>query len=106
VSAKPQPRVITEVCSLCGLDWKRHGKEPTSDKCIELLLQEVRSLNAQLASRPYVQPIPYPLPYLPRPYPRPWWQQTWGNQYTYASNATARSPQIVGGSHLSITSGS
>src|SRR5512146_2001663 len=89
MSATPEPRVITEVCSLCVLDGKRHGKKPTTEKCIELLLSEVRSLNAQLATRPYVQPLPYPVP--TRPY-YPWWGTTWGGTYTYASSATTRTP--------------
>lgn len=92
--AKPEPRVISEVCSLCGLDWKRHGKSPTSEKCVSLLLDEVRALNAQLASRPavpWVMPHPYPVPY--RPF-SPWWQNTWGGKYTYASNVTSHVPQI------------
>ncbi len=73
---KPEPRVIYEVCSLCGLDWKRHGKNPTAEKCVTLLLDEVRSLNAQIATRPLIQPLPYPVPYRPfTPY-APWWQTT------------------------------
>ena len=73
MSSKPTPVVVTEVCSLCGLDWRRHGKNPTSEKCIELLLAEVRALNAQLAVRPISYPVPYPQPY-PVPYPvRPVW---------------------------------
>ncbi|MGH2835771.1 MAG: hypothetical protein ACRDUT_00020 [Mycobacterium sp.] len=47
MSSKPTPVVVSEVCSLCGLDWRRHGKNQTSEKCIELLLAEVRALNAQ-----------------------------------------------------------
>lgn len=78
---KPQPRVTARVCSLCGLDWKLHGKSPTTETCIDLLLAEVRSLNAQLAVRPYARPLPYPVPY-PKPYPvyprpwYPWWSTT------------------------------
>ena len=96
-AAQPMPKVVTEVCSLCGLDWNRHGTNPTSEKCISLLLDEVRSLNARLAVRPaipYTYPLPYPVPYTPL---RPWWQQTWVNTYTYASNVTARTPQITSG---------
>ena len=27
---KPKPVVVTTICSLCGLDWERHGAEPTT----------------------------------------------------------------------------
>lgn len=104
MSAKPEPRIVSEVCSLCGLDWKRHGKNPTAEKCVSLLLDEVRSLNARLATRPFAYPLPYPqpVPYNPRPWVYPWWQKTWGNQYTYASNATSHTPQLTS----SVSSGS
>jgi len=86
----PQPRVVSEVCSLCGLDWKRHGKQPTTETCIELLLAEVRSLNAALAVRPVSIPAPYPVPY-PRPYPVPYWPQSpwWGtSRITYGNTSS------------------
>lgn len=71
MSAKPSPKVVIEVCTLCGLDWQRHGKEPTAETCVALLLDEVRSLNAQLAHRPILRPLPA---FLPNPiYPRPYW---------------------------------
>ncbi len=94
MSAAPEPVIVSEVCSLCGLDWKRHGKKPTSEKCVELLLDEVRRLNAQLAHRPIVRPyLPQPYPVPIRPY-YPWWQSTWGGKYTYASNVTQHTPQL------------
>jgi hypothetical protein len=67
---KPTPKVVSEVCSLCGLDWSLHGANPTTETCIGLLLDEVRSLNARLAVRPisYPQPLPV-IPWQPRPWP-------------------------------------
>ena len=67
---KPTPKVVSEVCSLCGLDWELHGASPTTETCIKLLLDEVSSLNARLAHRPIVQPISFPM--YPAPYSRPW----------------------------------
>jgi hypothetical protein len=99
----PRPKIVKQVCSLCGLDWKDHGKAPTAETCVKLLLDEVRSLNAQIAvrPRPYSQPfIPYPVPY-----PRPYWPQWYGNTYTvglsgntssWQSNlATMNGPQAI-----------
>ena len=34
---KPQPVVVSTVCSLCGEDWAEHGDEPTTLDCIRLL---------------------------------------------------------------------
>jgi hypothetical protein len=90
---KPQPRVTARVCSLCGLEWELHGTKPTTETCIELLLAEVRSLNAQLAVRPYARPYPVPRPYpvYPRPWPiSPYWQTTWSN--TSGTGTPAISP--------------
>lgn len=84
--AKPTARVVSEVCSLCGLDWKLHGKDPTAETCVSLLLDEVRSLNSQLAHRPLVRPLPYPVPAWTRPY--------WGPFYSIsAQSSTAQLPQ-------------
>lgn len=110
MAKKPSPRVVTEVCSLCGLDWKRHGTVPTSDKCVELLLAEVRSLNDQLASRPYAQPYPiYPV----NPYPYRPWYGTFGNGWqtiTVGSSTpgvfTSHSPTLTGISQQLNTSNS
>jgi hypothetical protein len=78
----PAPVVTARVCSLCGIDWKRHGKSPTTEKCIELLLAEVRSLNAQLAHRPIMRPLPYPVP---TPYPVPWRPAPWREPWVYST---------------------
>lgn len=75
---KPQPRVVSEVCSLCGLDWKRHGANPTAETCVGLLLDEIRGLNARLAHQPVIRPIAYPPPW------RPWPYLTWGGAYSQA----------------------
>ena len=71
--AKPHARVVSEVCSLCGLDWKRHSKEPTAEGCVKLLLDEVRSLHAQIATRPLIVNNPVPMPYYPRTYYPLWY---------------------------------
>jgi len=94
-TATPKPRVVSEVCSLCGLDWKLHGKKPTTETCIKLLLDEVSALNAQLAvRRPYSFPVPYPQPY---PVPiRPWYPYWSG---TYLSNISGGQTQINYASH-------
>jgi hypothetical protein len=42
---KPEPINKHIVCSLCGLDWEKHGANPTIEKCVGLL-------KAELASRP------------------------------------------------------
>lgn len=88
MSKKPTPRVVTEVCDLCGLDWRLHGDNPTTETCIKLLAAEVRRLESQLALRPISFPVPYPQPYpVPRPwpyYPRPIWT-TIGNTSSSAS---------------------
>jgi hypothetical protein len=101
---KPEPKIVSEVCSLCGLDWKRHGKSPTTETCIGLLLDEVRALNARLAHQPIFKPLPYPVPYV-RPY-QPFWQTTWGNQYQYTSNTTSRTPQIASFTPAALPAGS
>lgn len=49
---KPAPKVEKEVCTVCGLDWKRHGKEPTLEMCVELLKAD---LVAALAAVPVPQ---------------------------------------------------
>jgi hypothetical protein len=38
---KPQPVNKTVVCSICGLDWEKHGKAPTMEKCVALLKAEL-----------------------------------------------------------------
>jgi hypothetical protein len=62
----PKPTTKETVCDLCGLDWNRHGKNPTAEKCIELLKADLAV--AQLAP---IRPIPYPYPVAPNPYPAP-----------------------------------
>jgi hypothetical protein len=64
---KPEPVAVTTICSVCGLSWLGHGKDPTTDDCIRLLKEE-------LATRPITVPQPYPVPV--RPY-RPWYWEEW-----------------------------
>lgn len=74
----PEPVAVTTICSVCGLSWSDHGKEPTTDDCIRLL-------KAELANRPLTVPVPQPYPYpvpAPRPYVRPWyWEEWYGKPY-------------------------
>ena len=65
--AKPEPVAVTTICSVCGLPWLNHGKDPTTEDCIRLLKDE-------LASRPITVPQPYPVPV--RPY-LPWYWEEW-----------------------------
>lgn len=70
MSLKPHPIVTSEVCSVCGLDWPRHGSAPTGKTCIDLLRADRDKALLQLANRPYVQPIPF-VPHTPIPWTRP-----------------------------------
>lgn len=103
--AAPRPKHTRTVCSLCGLDWHRHGDKPSAETCVRLLLDEVRSLNAQLAHRPLVQPYAYPVPAYPRPYWPTWYSNTSGNAVaggSYTQSATAST--IPGPQALTIVS--
>lgn len=53
---KPEPVPVETVCSVCKLDWDRHGDNPTLEICIELL-------KADLAVKPPKQYV----------YPERWW---------------------------------
>jgi len=63
---KPEPVAVTTICSVCGLSWHDHGKDPTTEDCIRLL-------KAALASKPISVPQPYAVPV--RPYP--WYWEEW-----------------------------
>lgn len=78
--AKPTPVVVTEVCSMCGLDWQRHGDKPTTEDCIRLL-------KAELASRPVAVPFTV----------RPWWdypQVTWTSPTTTVYSTKTHTPAL------------
>lgn len=38
---KPEPVNKHIVCSVCGLEWEKHGSAPTVEKCVELLKAEL-----------------------------------------------------------------
>ncbi len=105
----PRPKIVKQVCSLCGLDWKDHGKAPTAETCVKLLLDEVRSLNAQLAHRP-AYPVSRPFIPWPVPYPRPYWPQWYStgitaNTSTWQTNLAAMNgPQAITVKAGSVTS--
>lgn len=67
----PQPVVVTTICSECGIDWARHGKDPTTADCIRLLKQDLAL--AQAYRPPVVVPAPYPV----YPMVRPWRYESW-----------------------------
>lgn len=69
VAPKPEPVAVQTICSMCGLDWKRHGRNPTTEDCIRLLKQELASRPVTPTVAPYVPvPYPYPVPVPRRPY--------------------------------------
>lgn len=43
---KPEPVAKQVVCSQCGLDWDKHGDNPTIEKCVEMLKAEVARYGA------------------------------------------------------------
>lgn len=66
--AKPEAVPVNTICSVCGLPWSDHGRDPNTDDCIRLL-------KAELAKRVQYVPIQIPVPY-PRP-TRPWYWEDW-----------------------------
>jgi hypothetical protein len=61
---KPNPVVITTICSDCGLDWDDHGENPTSAVCIRLLKEALaRKPTTVTTIYPWVQPWPQ-VPYV------------------------------------------
>lgn len=78
---KPQPVTVDVRCSLCDLEWAKHGDEPTTADCIRLL-------RAELRVRPTT--IPWPVPYV-APY-RVWWNDTGSaggaTGFTYTGNSS------------------
>jgi hypothetical protein len=44
---KPEPKSVSIVCTVCGLDWRQHGEKPTLEKCVELLKAELASARAR-----------------------------------------------------------
>lgn len=69
--ATPRPVNKHVVCSVCGLDWERHGKNPTTEKCVELLKADLASEKLRTTPQPAMPyPVPYPYPVRPHtPYP-------------------------------------
>jgi hypothetical protein len=41
VRAKPEPIVVSTICSQCGLNWDLHGDNPSLLDCIRLLKAEI-----------------------------------------------------------------
>lgn len=82
MSLKPSPVTTAQECSVCGLAWDRHGKNPTAKTCIDLLRADVTATRLQLANRPYVQPLPY------RPYVTPFVVGPYGPYWAGGGGAT------------------
>lgn len=105
---KPVPVHTQTVCSVCGLDWDRHGDKPTAETCIELLKQDLAREKQRAAPiQPGPYPLPYPVPYpvapQPRPY-RPWpWTQPgpiWISQpHIGTGSGTVPYPMTTGGAN-------
>lgn len=83
----PAPVVVTTVCSMCGLDWERHGADPTTEDCIRLL-------KAELARRPVTIPVMQPVPY-PQPYPVPRWPYPRGPIWSSHSPTITRGTNTI-----------
>lgn len=98
---RPTPVITSEICSVCGLDWARHGDKPTAKTCIDLLRADASAARVALANRPFVQPIPY-LPYVP-PRRNPPYRQYWGGSggstwnVISSSDAIPNAPQTLAG---------
>lgn len=76
---KPEPIVVTTICSLCGELWDAHGEAPSTLDCIRLLRAKADA-HQTVIYRWYPQNYPvYPQPYRVYPYPGPNWS---GNSYT------------------------
>ena len=50
---KPEPVVVSTVCSLCDQPWEAHGATPTTLDCIRLL----KALPRVSYSQPYIYPV-------------------------------------------------
>lgn len=92
-AAVPKPKIVSQVCSVCGLDWELHGEEPTTETCVKLLLDEVAVANKALAASRNIYP-----PVIVQPYRTyyPQWYTQWGGlssggsiTYGGAINATS-----------------
>jgi hypothetical protein len=65
---KPEAVPVNTVCSVCGVDWKRHGVNPTTDDCIRLLKEDIEILKRDLSHERVKSPyVPVPVPYRPEP---------------------------------------
>lgn len=100
---KPHPVVVSQECSVCGLEWSRHGDSPTAKTCIDLLRADVSAARIQLANRPYAQPIPFRpfVPALPSRPSGPYWVNAVGGNWNITSGTAAN----LTGSHLALGTG-
>jgi hypothetical protein len=63
---KPEPVVVTTICSMCSLPWEQHGADPTTEDCIRLLKLELAKRPAVVTYPVYPQPLrPLIGPYTP-----------------------------------------
>jgi hypothetical protein len=46
-SRKPTPKTISVVCSECGQDWGKHGKDPSLEDCVKLLKAALAAKSVQ-----------------------------------------------------------
>lgn len=69
---KPTPVPVSTVCSVCGLDWERHGAEPSIETCVRLLREELATRPSRVVT-PNTYPGVYPWP-VTTPVPNTWQQ--------------------------------
>lgn len=98
-AAVPKPKIVSQVCSVCGLDWELHGEEPTTETCVKLLLDEIAIANKALAASRNINIYPpMVVPY--RTYYPPWYQgNTWtvsGGTMVSASSAVSTISNAIG----------
>lgn len=67
-NAKPEPVVVTTICSLCDEPWEAHGDAPTTLDCIRLLKAKAAQRTTIIQRDRWIpQPYPYPVyPNVPR----------------------------------------
>ena len=70
---KPEAVPAALKCSVCGLDWRKHGSKPTLEKCVELLKAEKARPNFEkewvVQSKPFAtlaEPFPIEPSRLPK----------------------------------------
>lgn len=89
MAPKPEPVVVSTICSLCDQPWESHGDKPTTLDCIRLLKLKAINPFPTIIYRDRVVPSPYPV--YPQPYVRPYWQipPVWSTCETISGGGTS-----------------